>query len=180
MINFAQCRAITNERLDSQFSELDEYCREYPELIEFVDLIVYPMINPTDIGKEDSKTKISTELTGFIYDINKCDLRSNMTNPYHFQANWVYNLNNFIGNWFLDDFSFSVKQNGYWGCWKIVNDPEQDGSQDPQVMILAAKENVNHHEKLSENVELFRNPATRNMISSGIVEAQLALEKIIY
>lgn len=140
-IEFNRLEKITFDKISEQFLELEGYCENYPEINEFVSIVTYPMLNPLNADKLNFE--ISDNLCTLIWQITNYDLRSAIYNEYHFRGDWVYFLNSFIGNYFLDDSYFTL-ETGIWDTWTALVATDQEViSQNPYVLIEAAKDNAN-------------------------------------
>lgn len=142
---FAEMRAITHRMIDEQIQELHDTCAKYEDIAEFVRLITFPMFNSEERSDQSVDYRIGQALGSFMYDLVQYDFISATTNPFHFQSDWVYQLNMFIGNFFLDDAYFTVERTGSWKVWSVKPSDGEFATQNPQVLIEAAKDIANFY-----------------------------------
>ncbi len=101
----------TIELLRSQYEELVTYVINDDRVEVFVENLLYCM---DDDNKSDEVKYNQSE--NIYYDI-----KSAIKNNYHMQANWIYELNRFIGNYVYDDAYFTLKKTKPFGVWELKN-----------------------------------------------------------
>lgn len=154
-----------HENIDEQFEELEKYCKEDNRCDLFVSILMKLF--------KDKDDPVANALTALLFSLTRIDFRSPITNPYHFEGSWIYNLNSFIGNYFYDDFYFSVRQGGYTNRWLIeAEDYEKDQklTQNPLILIYASEDNVKFNEEFNKNPAKNRDLKCK---SSGRIEKLL-------
>lgn len=178
--NFSQMRAITHSMIDEQLQELADTCAKYDDIAEFVQMITYPMLNKDEERSNQSlEYRIGQALGSLMYDLVKYDFISATTNEFHFQSDWVYQLNSFIGNYFLDDLYFTVNRQNPFGIWRVEAAIGEFATQDPRVLIEAAKDISNFYNienQLSDGsitTAEYRQQLVNGMPTSGRVEELL-------
>ena len=176
---FAEMRSITHRMIDEQLKELQATCLKNEDIAEFVRMITYPMFNPDDQGDQTIEYRIGQALGSFMYDLVQYDFISATTNSFHFQSDWVYQLNMFIGNFFLDDAYFTVERTGSWKVWSVKPSDGEFATQNPRVLIEAAKDIANFYDienQFSEGritPDEYRQKLLAGMPTSGRVEELL-------
>lgn len=178
-IQFEQMRTITHSMIDSQLEELRETCSQHENIAEFVRLLTYPMFNTDERSEQSVDYRVGQALGSFMYDLVNYDFISATTNSFHFQSDWVYQLNSFIGNYFLDDSYFTVKKKSSFGVWRAEYADGEFATQNPQVLIEAAKdiaafydiENQLHDGRITTSE--YRQKLVDGMQTSGRVEELL-------
>lgn len=169
---FLKMQEISNRYLAEQITEIQKVCLEEgnEDILEFVRLITFPMLNQHE--KDNLDYRIGDVLSNFVWQLTDYDFLTATTNPYHFRADWAYQLNSFIGNFFFDDAYFNLRRASF-GTWEAI--PSQDKTQNPIVLIEAARDNAIFHINV-ENAEFDwekKKILERGMISSGNVEQLL-------
>lgn len=181
-IQFDQMHAITHSMIDSQLEELRETCAQYEDIAEFVRLITYPMFNTDERSEQSVDYRVGQALGSFIYDLVNYDFISATTNSFHFQSDWVYQLNSFIGNYFLDDSYFIVKKKSPFGVWRAEYSDGEFATQDPLVLIEAAKDVANFYNIENQlrdgtiTTAEYRQKLIDGMTTSGRVEELLNVQ----
>jgi hypothetical protein len=139
MTNFEKLTELTLAKVQAQIDDLKMQVEKYPELKEFVELIIAYGAEGAYCGGSD-EAQLGRCLIQFIWEINGMDL-SNMGNSVHFDSGWTRELDNFIGNYIHDDsaFDFVQKSNGTF-TFKSSGD-EGRWLQDPRILVEAAKAN---------------------------------------
>jgi len=167
-----QLKKQNAEHFDKEMTQLIETCQKYPDIAEFVRVLV-----PGLLSKEGTEEyKVADALSTFLYDICGMDIYTALTNPCHYKGDWLYNLNFFIGNFFLDDAFFTVTQTAVWNMWKAAD--SECGCQKPLVLIAAAKENARFIRKMSPlKGKDLKKALKEGMKSSGEVEKALEERK---
>ena len=177
--DFDQMRSITHRMIDEQLKELQATCSKYEDIAEFVKLITFPMFHSEERSDQSVEYRIGQALGSFMYDLVQYDFISAITNPFHFQSDWVYQLNMFIGNFFLDDAYFTVERKGSWKVWSVKPSDGEFATQNPQVLIEAAKDIANFYniENRYRSGEItpdeYRQALLNGMPTSGKVEELL-------
>ena len=173
-MNYYNLRRATVAVLDRNFEKLANYCARYPAIDEWVKAITYPLSGE----EEKDELAVSSALSTFLYDIGGYDI--GFSRYRSISPDWVVQLNNFIGNYFLDDSYFKLTR-GTWNIWQASTCPEQNSSQDPRVLLIAARENAKHYQLLDAMRPAYlRKAKSLNMADSGKVQAQLALGQSVY
>lgn len=166
----AKLEEQNKKHFDDEMKRLVETCDNYPDIAEFVRILVNGLLS--DENSDDFR--LADILSGFIWGIYCFDIRTSLTNPYHYRGNWAYELNSFIGNYFLDDLFFALTRDNYYHAWKASADNE-NGIQNPLALIAAAKDVFRFYRKLEglstgeERKQCMRD----GMESSGEVERYL-------
>lgn len=151
-IRFDHFSGITSDHMYKNLRQLKDYCQN-ADIADFVYHITYP-INHLELRWTPNKEySIARNLCKFMYDLQGYDFESAITNEYHFQGNWIYELNSFIGNFFNDDSYFVLEKEDEFSCWeaRVANDCDK-GSQDPKKLINAAIENIELRNHLQEKM----------------------------
>ena len=177
--DFMVMQIKTQNKTNEQIIELQRMCHgeNNKDVAEFVRLLTFPMLN--DYGVDyNFDYEVSESLCQLFYEITNYDFKGATCNPYHFQANWVYILNGFISNYFFDDSYFFVTPTGLYNQWEVSSEPEFPhtyGTQNPLVLIEAAKDNVNFVKSFNEKTNRDEKLSflKKGMISSGNVEKLL-------
>ena len=139
MTAFDKLTELTLTNTQAQIDGLKMQVEKYPELKEFVELIVaYGAERAYCGGSEDAN--LGRDLIQFIWQINGMDL-SNMGNSVHFDSGWARKLDNFIGNYIFDDsaFDFAQERDGTF-TFKASSDDDR-WMQDPRILVEAARAN---------------------------------------
>lgn len=174
-MNFDKMLEITKNYVDQHMQELKDECNKDPDIAEFVRLITYPMLhNEEEHPDESLDHRTGQELRMFLWKISKVDLE--ITNPYHFNTNWIYELNSFIGNFFYDDAYFRIyKKVSFMNLWEVEADNDF-GIQNVRALIEAARDNARfyaiedqfHRKEITR--EEWMEKRQLGMQSSGLVE----------
>lgn len=173
---FLMMQEISNRYLHQQITEIQRTCFEEgnEDIFEFVRLITFPMLQQHDLvdKKDNLDYRTGDVLSMFIWQLTDYDFLTATTNPYHFRADWAYQLNSFIGNFFYDDAYFNLRRASF-GTWEAI--PSQDKTQNPRVLIEAARDNAIFHINVenAENSDEKKKILKQGMISSGNVEQLL-------
>jgi hypothetical protein len=153
MIDYEMIDRVTKQYVDKNIQQLKEYCQD-ESIAKFVEYITYPINHPELKYNQDVKYSVALNLYKFAYDLIDYDFDSAITNEFHFQADWIYQLNSFIGNFFNDDLYFVLYKENKTSFWKVRTSNDYDrGSQDPRELIQAAKDNVAISQKIQERIE---------------------------
>lgn len=134
MLDLAKHYTITN--INEAMERLQNYCDRDPEVERLVHYIVSIIKNQDlKLNKEfDYDTYMGYELAGFIVALdegyNNSKALNYLDNPFHFQANWIYDLNRFIGFFIMDDGSFSFRPTGRWDAWEIIDRTSEYADED--------------------------------------------------
>ena len=171
-----QVATYSIDKFNEQINELKSYCAKDPDIGRFVDLLLtcykYNSFDNTYFEKV-----VSDQLCDLMYDITKVDYRTMFTNPYHFKASWVYHLNSFIGNYFLDDFGFSIKNNSSaYNIWVASSATDDMFLQDPAILIEAAYDNAQFY----FNVKNTNTTSLRTSLTGLKMKSSGKVEKMIY
>ena len=181
MIDLTFAKEYTFKKLESDFEELQGYCDKYPEINELVQSIL-PLLSSSYMKNPTEEIEIAYEISQFIDEIMCCSSLSLLSHSHSYSCAWVSYLNMFIGSYLLDDSEFTFRQDGYGNKWKIHYAPfdSDEYTQNPKVILAAAKDNVKFRRELreaEEKVEVlddaYHNLIKRGMISSGEVEKYL-------
>lgn len=155
---------------DREMKTLVETCDKYPDIAEFVRVLVNGLL--TD--KDSEEYRIADALNYLVWKIVGLDIQNDLNNTCHYQGNWLCGLNSFIGNYFLDDLCFSLTRSNYYNQWEASTNNE-NGIQNPLALIAAAKDNYRFYRKV-EGMALGkekRQCMKSGMESSGEVERYL-------
>ncbi len=147
----------TKGKIDEEIARLQEYCKD-TDVETLVNYLGYRCQN-SETFLSDFNTKMGEELSKFIETLNSDATESLrlMNNPFHFQCNWIYVLNHFIGFYIMDDGAFSFRKTGRWGAWEIIDRTSEYADEDTwpedqralhhlDDMLKYAEENVRLHE----------------------------------
>jgi hypothetical protein len=142
-----QAHQQTQNQLFQQYFTLLGRCQKDPNAAMWLRLMTYPMTYNADtaIEQERAVLNISQELHKIFYELTEYDFHTATTNPYHFQCDWIYFIDSFMGNYFYDDFYFSVFNRDSKSKYSIVEiaaDTDSYVSQDPRELIIAAVKNT--------------------------------------
>jgi hypothetical protein len=158
---FEKERKIAVEHLDRQLVILERFCTLYPNVGCFVKTLLYTGDSNSSVGF------FSSALKKLVWEISLIDFATNI-DGFCFDS-----LNNFIGNYFLDDAYFTVCRNEHFPyLWKAKSSHE--GSHNPLLLIESAKDNARFYydcARSPDELEAYR----RGMVSSGNVEKLLIL-----
>lgn len=177
--DFDKMREITCQMFDKQLQELQVDCAKDDDIAEFVRLITFPMFHAEERSDQSVEYRIGQALGSFMYDLVEYDIISATTNPYHFQSDWIYQLNMFIGNFFMDDAYFSIDRSGCWKVWKVKRSDGEFATQNPRILIEAAKDIANFYDIENQyregqiTPEEYRQRLLDGMPTSGRVEELL-------
>jgi len=128
-------RAINISCIDQSIKRLQDYCEQYPDVKEFVELIL------------DEHNPIGRQLCTFVWQISG---QSISFNDYH-STDTLYQLRSFIGNFFMDDSYFNVRVVPYYPNlteYGAYASGDSAGTQDPKVLINAARHNIALYNKV--------------------------------
>lgn len=154
---------------EDDMKRLVETCNKYPEIEEFVRVLINGLLS----DDKSEEYRIADVLSGFLWQLNNIDIRSSLTNPHHYRGSWLYELNSFIGNYFLDDARFAIVRSEGYNDWKVISDCE-NGIQNPLALIAAAKDVANFYCKLNGlEGKAWMRCMRKGMESSGEVERYL-------
>lgn len=168
-LDFKQMYKIAEEHLQVDLDFLEKRCSD-PAIREFIYYITFPMLNPDE--HEEYDFLVGMQLATMIGPLARYDFYNATTNNFHFQCDWAYQLNQFIGNYFLDDAGFTCLQTGTYKTWEI--DPSLGNDeflQDPRILIAAARDNVSFFNRIKNQDMLISWDLLKGgMTTSGEVE----------
>lgn len=116
--------------------DIAKNCEQYPDIKRFVDLVL-------DFRAEVQSCSVPSSLRTLVWEISGMSISDN---PYH-ASSTLTSLASFIGNYFLDDAYFQVRQDQY-GCWVGLVGDDDNSSQDPLELITAAEKNAQHYKEI--------------------------------
>ncbi len=162
-----QAHNQTQNQLFKQYFTLLTTCQKDSNAALWVKLMTYPMMNTVDSAANPENAiqvqavlDISRELHTFFYELTEYDFHTAITNPYHFQCNWLNFVDNFMGNYFYDDFCFTIHNRTSKTKFQHVetaNDTDSWCSQSPQDLINSALHNASLSAKIQKLPVIFNN-----------------------
>lgn len=132
---FEQLIELQNKKFQSNIEKLNYYCEKYPDIKTFIELVLADRRSYKKL--EDY---VATQLIMFMYDLGYTI--DNYHSEINFDLQWSSTLISFIGNYFLDDAYFNLKQEN--GRWRVYADFDT-GIQDPMALVNAARENAKYY-----------------------------------
>lgn len=140
---------LQERAFEREIRELKSRCEADKDVAEFVRLIMATAgSRPRERNNTNDDYFVGEELIMFMWKISGMSIE--LSNEYHFSFGWAASLNSFIGNWFCDDAYFLVEKDAF-GLWTARDDPEQNGFQDPRLLIEAAKDMAAYGGRSIEN-----------------------------